>query len=48
MRTLNAHAAEIFQGENGQWYISSVEWPYRGVSVDKLYWIMVSACRKSH
>lgn len=36
--TLNAHAPEIFQGENEQWYISSVEWPFRGVSVDKLYW----------
>lgn len=36
--TLNSHAPEIFQGEDGQWYISSVEWPNRGVSVDKLYW----------
>lgn len=36
--TLNSHAPEIFQDEEGQWYISSVEWPYRGVSVDKLYW----------
>lgn len=36
--TLNGHAPEIFQDEDGQWYISSVEWPNRGVSVDKLYW----------
>lgn len=36
--TLNGHAPEVFQDEAGQWYISSVEWPYRGVSVDKLEW----------
>ena len=36
---LNSHAPEIFQGEEGQWYISSVEWPYRGVSVDTLEWV---------
>ena len=36
--TLNSHAPEIFMGEDGQWYISSVEWPNRGVSVDRLYW----------
>lgn len=35
---LNSHAPEIFQGEDDQWYISSVEWPYRGVSIDKLNW----------
>lgn len=35
---LNAHAPEIFQDEQGDWYISSVEWPQRGVSVDRLYW----------
>jgi beta-fructofuranosidase len=33
---LNSHAPEIFQDEDGQWYISSVEWPNRGVSIDKL------------
>lgn len=38
LATLNSHAPEIFQGEDGQWYISSVEWPNRGVSVDKLWW----------
>ena len=36
--TLNAHAPEIFEDENGQWYISSAEWPNRGVSVDKINW----------
>lgn len=25
--------------KDGQWYISSVEWPNRGVSVDKLSWV---------
>ncbi len=34
---LNAHAPEIFQQEN-QWFISSVEWPNRGVSIDRLSW----------
>ena len=37
--SLNAHAPEIFQGEDGQWYISSVVYPDMGVSVDKLEWI---------
>lgn len=36
--TLKSHAPEIFKDENNQWYISSVEWPYRGVSIDKLKW----------
>jgi arabinan endo-1,5-alpha-L-arabinosidase len=36
--TLKSHAPEIFQDEEGQWYISSVEWPNRGVSVDRLQW----------
>jgi hypothetical protein len=36
---LNAHAPEIFQGEDGQWYISSVVYPDMGVSVDKLEWV---------
>lgn len=35
---LNSHAPEIFQGEDGQWYISSVEWPKRGVSIDRFTW----------
>lgn len=37
--TLNAHAPEIFQDKTGQWYISSVEWPNRGVSIDSLKWV---------
>ncbi|MEJ2383420.1 MAG: hypothetical protein P8Y54_03385, partial [Xanthomonadales bacterium] len=37
--TLKSHAPEIFQDETGNWYISSVEWPNRGVSVDKLEWV---------
>ncbi len=35
---LNAHAPEIFKDEQGHWYISSVEWPNRGVNVDRLEW----------
>lgn len=34
---LNAHAPEIFEYQQ-QWYISSVEWPNRGVSIDELDW----------
>ena len=34
---LNAHAPEIFQHEN-EWFISSAEWPNRGISIDKLNW----------
>jgi len=34
---LNAHAPEIFQYEN-EWFISSAEWPNRGISIDKLNW----------
>lgn len=36
--TINAHAPEIFQDEDGDWYISSVEWPNRGVSIARLVW----------
>lgn len=36
---LDAHAPEIFQDEDGQWYISSVVWPNIGVNVDKLEWV---------
>lgn len=35
---LNAHAPEIFQDEVTNWYISSVEWPHRGVSIARLVW----------
>lgn len=36
--TIDAHAPEIFQDEDGDWYISSVEWPYCGVSLARLVW----------
>ena len=35
---LESHAPEVFQGEDGQWYISSAEWPERGVSIARLGW----------
>ena len=35
---LRAHAPEVFQDEDGDWFISSVEWPHRGVSVATLVW----------
>lgn len=35
---LEAHAPEVFRDEDGQWYISSAEWPARGVSIAKLAW----------
>ena len=34
---LNAHAPEIFQYQK-HWYISSVEWPNRGISIDEFHW----------
>ena len=36
--TLDAHAPEIVQDQEGDWYISSVEWPHRGVSMARLAW----------
>ncbi len=35
---IDAHAPEIFQDETGDWFISSVEWPYRGLSIARLIW----------
>lgn len=35
--TLNAHAPEVFEYQS-KWYISSVEWPNRGVSIDEFRW----------
>jgi arabinan endo-1,5-alpha-L-arabinosidase len=35
---LSAHAPEVFQDEEGDWYVSSVEWPCRGVSIARLVW----------
>ncbi len=36
---LNAHAPELFQDEQGDWYIASAEWPHRGVSIAPIEWI---------
>lgn len=35
---LDAHAPQVFQDEAGDWFISSVEWPHRGVSIARLVW----------
>lgn len=35
---LDAHAPEILPDETGDWFISSVEWPHRGVSLAPLVW----------
>ncbi len=35
---LEAHAPEIIRAEDGRWYISSVVWPARGVSIAVLAW----------
>ena len=35
---LDAHAPEIFQDEEDHWYISSAQWPHRGVSIAPLVW----------
>ncbi|MGJ8724028.1 MAG: family 43 glycosylhydrolase [Roseibacillus sp.] len=40
---LDAHAPEIFQDEVGDWFISSAEWPYRGVSIAPLAWDSIPA-----
>ena len=36
--TLQAHAPEVIRSEDGRWYISSAEWPQRGVSLAELVW----------
>lgn len=33
-----AHAPELMQDNDGQWYITSAERPYRGISMAKLEW----------
>jgi arabinan endo-1,5-alpha-L-arabinosidase len=38
LTTLESHAPEIFQDTQGNWYISSVEWPERGMSIARLAW----------
>ncbi len=35
---LDAHAPEAFRDEDGDWFLSSAEWPYRGVSIAPLAW----------
>lgn len=35
---LEAHAPEIVRDDDGLWYVSSVEWPSRGVSIARLEW----------
>jgi len=35
---LPAHAPEVVCDEDGDWYLSSVEWPRRGVSLAPLVW----------
>lgn len=40
---VKAHAPEVFRDERGDWYISSAEWPHRGVSVARLEWAEVRA-----
>lgn len=35
---LDAHAPEIIQAEQGDWYISSAQYPHRGVSLARLVW----------
>jgi beta-fructofuranosidase len=35
---IDAHAPEIFRDEAGDWFISSAEWPHRGVSIARLVW----------
>ncbi|MFH0965740.1 MAG: family 43 glycosylhydrolase [Planctomycetota bacterium] len=35
---LDAHAPEILRGEKGDWYISSAEWPSRGINLAPLRW----------
>ena len=35
---LKTHAPEIIRDDNGQWFISSAEYPKRGISVARLMW----------
>lgn len=36
---LQAHAPEVIEDEDGDWFISSAEWPRRGVSIAPLAWV---------
>jgi hypothetical protein len=35
---IQSHAPELFQDEDGDWWISSAERPYRGVSIAPVKW----------
>ena len=35
---LKAHAPEIVQGENGDYFISSADYPQRGINLARLVW----------
>lgn len=35
---LKAHAPEVFQDEKENWFLSSVQYPVRGISVSRLMW----------
>jgi hypothetical protein len=35
---LLAHCPELIEDDTGQWYISSAEWPARGISLARLAW----------
>ena len=38
IKELTVHAPEIIQDEDGRWFISSADYPHRGVSVAPLVW----------
>jgi hypothetical protein len=38
LATLRAHAPELFQDEQGDWYLASAEWPNRGISIAPMGW----------
>lgn len=38
---LPAHAPEVFADDDGKWYITSVEWPNRGISIARLDWVSI-------
>jgi hypothetical protein len=35
---IQSHAPELFQDEDGDWWISSAERPFRGVSIAPVKW----------
>ena len=37
--TFDAHAPELFQDEDGDWYLASAEWPHRGISIMPIHWV---------